>query len=180
MIQQAEYLQFKAYARQYGAVMGLIWIVSFACFVGAVSIPAMSFCFDFSIILIPFLAAFFVRLYRDGIIGGSISFRRAFGYSAFIFFYATLILAIAQWVYFQYLDHGMIVGTMVQNINKPEFEEVLKLNGISKKEIEDNLQMLAETRPIDIVFAFIWLNMLAGLIISWIVALFSKRGKKVS
>ncbi len=178
MIQQKEYIQLKAYARQYGAFMGLIWILSFACFVGSVKEPMLSFAFDFSIILIPFLAGFFVRQYRDGVVGGFISFRRAFGFSMFIFFYATLLLAIAQWAYFQYLDGGMIVGNMMKIISTPEYEEVFKANQIDKAQLQAQLQQLAESRPIDFALAFMWLNIFAGIVISWIVALFAKRSRK--
>ena len=177
MIQQQEYIQLKAFARQYGAMMGLFWVLSFACFVGSTREPMLSFAFDFSIALVPFLAHFFVRQYRDGVIGGCISFRRAVGFSVFIFFYATLILAIAQWIYFQYLDGGMLVGHMMKIINTPEFEEALKANQLDKKQITDQLELLSETRPIDFALAFMWMNIFAGVVISWIVALFTKRTK---
>lgn len=175
MIQQQEYIQLKAYSRQYGAVMGLLWVLSFACFVGSVKAPMLSLAHNFSIILIPFAANTFVKMYRDGIVGGVISFRRAFAFSMFIFFYATLILAIAQWAYFQYIDNGMLVGHTVKIINSPEYEELLKAYQISKKEVTDSLQQLAETRPIDFALAFMWLNIIAGMAISWVVALFTRR-----
>lgn len=178
MIEQQEYIQMKAFARQYGAVMGLIWVASFACFVGSIKEPMLSFGFDMSIAMIPFVAGHFVRNYRDRIVDGSISFRRAFGFSMFIFFYATLILAIAQWAYFQYLDGGMIVGNMLKVIESPEFAEVLKANQFDKKMLTEQIQLLSETRPIDFALTFMWMNVMAGLIISWFVALFTKRRKK--
>lgn len=180
MIQQQEYIQLKAYSRQYGAVMGLIWIASFACFVGSVKEPMMSFAFDLSIMMIPFFAYTFVRMYRDGVIGGVISFRRAFGFSMFIFFYATLILAFGQWAYFQYLDGGMLVGHTLKMISQPEFEEVFKANGISKEQLTTQLESLSEVRPIDFALAFMWMNIMAGMVISWFVALFAKRTERKS
>ena len=97
-MQQEEFLQLKAYARNFGGIMGLWWILSFACFVGVLYEPALSFAFDLSIIAIPFIAVYMVSYYRDRILKGVISLRRGFAYAAFILFYATLILAIAQWV----------------------------------------------------------------------------------
>lgn len=178
MISEQEYIQFKAYARQYGAMMGLVWVLSFACFVGGVKWPMLSFGFQISIMMIPFLASFFVRAYRDGVLNGLISFRRAFGFSLFIFFYAMLILAICQWAYFQYLDGGLIMGNMMKLVTTPEYEEMLKQMQIDKELMKQQIESLAEVRPIDFALSFMWMNTFAGVVISWLVALFTKRSNK--
>ena len=175
-----EYIQLKAYAREYGAFMGLLWIASFACFLGSVVEPSLSFAFDFTIVLIPFMAHFFVKLYRDRIVNGVISFKRAFGFSIFIFLYATLILAIAQWAYFSYMDNGRLVATLITMVSSAEFKPVLEAYKVTEQEMKQNLELLAETRPIDFAMTFMGVNMFAGMIISWVVALFAKRTKPQS
>ena len=175
MLTRQEYIQLKAYARQHGAVMGLLWIASFACFIGSISEPYMPLLFNFTIILIPFLASFFVKYYRERVAGGILSFWRAYCYSLLIFFYATLLLAIAQWAYFEFLDHGRMLGSMVTTVNAPEFAPVLEAYKISREEMLEQLDILSETRPIDFVFTFMWMNIIIGLILSWFIALFTKR-----
>lgn len=175
MIKQDEYIQFKAFARQYGALMGLLWVFSFACFVGSIHEPTLSFLFDFTIISIPFTAHLFTCRYRDQILSGRISFRRAFGFNMFVFFYAMLIMALAQWAYFEFLDNGTMIGKMIQTINTDEFKAILEQNQMSKKDIEQQFEVLAETRPIDFALTFMWLNSFAGLISSWLIALFVHR-----
>ena len=178
MISSEELVQFKAFALRDGAYMGVLWVVSFACFVCSQSQPFMSLAFDLSIVMIPYLAFFFVRHYRDDILGGFISFRRAWAYVARVFLYATLILAITQWAYFQFIDGGALVTGMINTVNSDEFAPVLEAYKMSRKELIDQLQLISEARPIDFAFTFIWLNVFAGLIIGWIVALFTKRTKK--
>ncbi|MCM1078010.1 MAG: DUF4199 domain-containing protein [Bacteroidales bacterium] len=170
-----EYIQLKAYARQQGTAMGLLWIASFACFVGSISEPYLSFFFNFTIILIPFLAASFVRYYRDRILGGILSFRRAYCYSLLLFFYATLLLAIVQWGYFEFLDNGRMLGSMVTTVNSPEFVPALEAYNVSKEEVLEQLNILSETRPIDFAFTFMWMNIFFGAVLSWFIALFTKR-----
>ncbi len=168
----------KAFARQDGAFMGLLWIVSFACFVVSQEYPALSLFFDLTLISIPFFASLRIKNYRDKVINGVISFRRAFAYSLLIFLYATLLLAIAQWIYFQYIDNGSMVGGMIKTVNSPEFGPVLEAYKITKEEMNKQLDLLTSTRPIDLVCSFMWLNMTAGIIISWVVALFTKKSKR--
>ena len=175
MLTKPEYIQLKAYARLQGTIMGLLWIASFACFIGSISEPALSFFFNFTIIFIPFLAASFVRYYRDRVLGGTLSFRRAYSYSLLIFFYATLLLAIAQWAYFEFLDQGRMLGSMARTISTPEFAPVLEAYKIPKEEVLAQLDILSETRPIDFAFTFMWMNIFFGVILSWFIALFTKR-----
>lgn len=179
-MQQEEFLQLKAYARNFGGIMGLWWILSFACFVGVLYEPALSFAFDLSIIAIPFIAVYMVSYYRDRILKGVISLRRGFAYAAFILFYATLILAIAQWVYFAFLDSGRIVTVMLERINSPEMQPVFEAYAIPKAELIEQMNAISASRPIDLVFSFMWFNMFASLVISFLVALICKRTKRIA
>lgn len=155
--------------------MGLVWIAGFACFVGSFAEPFLSFVFNFIIILIPFLTASFARHYRDRVLDGTLSFRRAYGYSLFIFFYATLLLAIAQWAYLEFLDNGRLLGNMTRTVNSPEFAPVLEAYQMTKDEVLAQLTIFSETRPIDFAFTFMWMNILLGLVLSFVIALFTKR-----
>lgn len=178
MITSEQVIQLKAFARQDGAIMGLLWIASFVCFAMSQTQPLLSFAFDISIVGIPYVAAAFARRYRDAVLGGCISFRRCFFYVQLIFLYATLILAIGQWAYFEFVDHGQLVGGMMKSINSPEFQPVLEAYRYSKEEVNKQMEMLTQTRPIDFALTFVWVNVIAGTILAWIIALFTKRTKQ--
>lgn len=178
MIERNEYIQLKAYARQYGAFMGLAWIAIFACFIGTVFKPALSIAFDIGIIMIPILAHFFVKRYRDGIIGGFISFRRAFFFSMLIFIYASLLLGIAQWAYFQFIDGGRLVGELQKVLVSPEFKPVIDAYSQNGIDLSKQMDVLSTSRPIDFAFTFMWFNFIAGTFVSFVVALFLKKTKQ--
>ena len=174
MIEQQEYIQLKAYARQHGMMMGLLWVASFACFVGVVNAPLLSLVFDFSVVLIPFAAYYMVRYYRDAVIGGCITFKRAFFYSLLIFIYASLILGITHWAYFAYIDGGKMAASMLEIIRSEEYKPVIEAYKAEGIDLKEQLNILTEARPIDFAMTFMWFNFLAGAVISCIVALFTK------
>lgn len=175
MIEPNEYIQLKAYARQLGALMGLLWVTSFACFVGVVSLPLLSIIFDFSIVIIPFVAYYMVRYYRDTVINGNISFKRAFVFSLLIFIYASLILGISQWAYFALLDGGRMVANIQEVMQSAEYKSVIDAYKAQGVDLKEQMNILTEARPIDFAMTFMWFNFLAGTVISWVVALFVKR-----
>lgn len=176
---QLEFVQLRAYARNFGGVMGLWWFLSFACFVGVLCEPALSFAFDLSIVAVPFIATYIIRYYRDRILGGVISFRRAFAYIFLVFFYATLILSIVQWVYFTYLDNGRMVASMLERINSPEMAPVIEAYKIPRQELIEQMNLISESRPIDLVFSFMWFDLFACAMISFVVALICKRTRRM-
>lgn len=178
-MQQLEFVQLRAYARNFGGVMGLWWFLSFACFVGVLYEPALSFAFDLSIVAVPFIATYITRYYRDRILDGIISFRRAFAYIFLVFFYATLILSIVQWVYFTYLDNGRLVASMLERINSPEMAAVIDAYNMPKEELVEQMNLISESRPIDLVFSFMWFDFIACAVISFMVALICKRTRRV-
>lgn len=177
MATREQNIQLRAFAQQDGLLLGLFWIVSFAMFAYSQQYPFLATLFDISIVAIPFIAVSRVNRFRDRIWNGTIDYWRAFIYSWIMFMSATLILAIAQWVYFAYIDNGQLVGGFIAAVNKPEMEPVLKAYGINKAELDAQMQALAETRPIDFAMTFACLNMIAGFILSLIIALFTKRNK---
>lgn len=178
MIEQQEYIQLKAYARQHGMMMGLLWVASFVCFVSVIKVPLLSLAFDFSVMLIPFAAYYMVRYYRDAVINGYISFKRAFFYSLLIFIYASLIMGIAQWAYFALIDGGRMVANIQDVMQSAEYKPVIDAYKAQGIDLKKQLSVLTEARPIDFAMTFMWFNFLAGTIISWVVALFTKKTVK--
>jgi hypothetical protein len=55
--------------------------------------------------------------FRNYALDGVISFRRALAYSWYTFFYASLLFAIAQFLYFRFLNNGVIASMLMQTAN---------------------------------------------------------------
>ena len=91
-----------------------------------------------------------------------------------MFFHAILIFALGQWIYFQFLDNGKLLGGMMDMVSSPEYVAVLKAYNMNKEDVTQQLQALMETRPIDFALSFMWMNIFATSILSVFVALFGR------
>ena len=169
-----EYTLMISHARVNGALMGLIWVASFFCFAFARINPMLSIAFDISIICIPFIATAMLRKYCLATPEKSVSFGRAYFYLMTMFFHAILIFALGQWIYFQFLDNGTLLGGMMDMVSSPEYVAVLKAYNMNKEDVTQQLQALMETRPIDFALSFMWMNIFATSILSVFVALFGR------
>jgi len=166
MVRREDYEQLKAFARIDGAMLGGLWILSFACFIGefynpmtglaAVAVGIGSFVF----------AGLRLRRFRDVVLGGYISFCRGFCFSLFVFFYASLLIAAGQFVYFQFLDHGFMLSKYTEVMSAPEFKAMLQLYGIADTEMKMLIDNLNALRPIDIALQFLTTNIILGIMIS--------------
>ena len=103
MIDVVSIVQVKAYARQGGLFLSLAWLVSFALIL---LVPKSSWG-GLVAMSSPFLVGWLLQRFRNEALDGAISFRRALVFSCLTFFYASMIFALAQYVYFRFLDHGL-------------------------------------------------------------------------
>ncbi|MGM9712834.1 MAG: DUF4199 domain-containing protein [Prevotella sp.] len=170
----SEYTQMTYAARLNGAVMGLVWVSSFLCFAYARLHPLLSIAFNVSIIMIPFVANVMLRRYCQATPAGAVSFKRAYAFLMMMFFHAILIFALGQWAYFQFLDNGTLLGGMMDMVSSPEYAAVLKAYNMSKSDVEQQLQALMETRPIDFALSFMWMNIFVTSILSVFIALIGR------
>lgn len=175
MITTQNIIQLRAFARQDGLLLALLWIASFAAIiywpetsVGQVLLLAT-----------PFLIAWRMRAFRNDALNGVMSYRRAFAYSLHVFFYAALVFALAQYAYFRYLDGGRFVMLLAQGVE--EMKEVYS-QGQSSPAIEDWLkqtetvpEQIRSTRPIELTFIFMTMNLWIGFFSSFLIAVFGRK-----
>ena len=166
------YIRMRAFARVDGAKLGLFWIVSFALFIGSFKYPVCGMLWMSTMVATPFLVAILTKLYSDKTPGKRISYRHAYAHSALTVFYASLIMAIAQWAYFQYLDHGQLMSRYASILSDPQFSKSLESMGYSKNILTKMIEQLRAMRPIDIALQLLWSNMIAGLLMSLTTALY--------
>ena len=57
---------------------------------------------------------YYVRMYRDKICGGSIQFSHAVLFTIFLYMFASLLVAVAHYIYFQFIDNGFIINSYTQ------------------------------------------------------------------
>ncbi len=164
-------MQVKAFARQDGLILSLVWLVSMWLFINQ---PESSWG---AILMLstPFFIGWRLKVFRNDALGGLISFRRGFCYSCYVFFYSSLVFALGQFLYFRYLDNGMFLTTMRQGIEivKPYYEQ----NGINTDELEMGVKMVELMGPMNLTLIFMMYNLLVGAIVSPLIALLYRKTK---
>ena len=179
MATREEYEQLKAFARIDGAIVGGLWILSFAFFIGEFYNPVFGVVSlvvgTFSLVL----AALRLRKFRDNVLDGIISFRRALLYSMLTYFYAALLMAAAQFIYFQFIDQGFLISQYEAITQTKEFAEMLKVYGVRPDEMKLAMDNIASLRPIDIALQFLSTNIILGFVLSLpIAAMLKSRYKR--
>ena len=168
----AEYQQLKAFARIDGALLAIVWIGSFALYVKGMENPTLGLVSMVAIITAPFFAARRLRKFRDFARDGIISFRRGYAYIVLAFFYSGLLFAVAQYVYFTYMDHGFLLAKFTEMANTPESVQL----GL-KDMMQQSLNELAAMRPIDIALNVLTMVIIAGFVLGMPIAAFIQKGQ---
>ena len=112
MTENRSYLQ--KYAMNFGTYMGIYWTLKFILFPLGFTIPFLSLLFIILTLAVPFIGYHYTKMYRDKICGGSISFSHSVLFCIFMYMFASLLVAVAHYVYFQFIDHGFIVNSYVK------------------------------------------------------------------
>lgn len=151
--------------------MGLLWVASFACFVGQFAAPSLSMVSMLLALLSIVLLIIRLRKYRNANLK-ELPFFKAFVYSMSVFLYASLVMALGQWIYFQFLDNGYMMQEYMKQLNQPEFLEMMKgIDGFKQDDLQFLFEQISQLRPIDITFQFLSSNIIIGLILSFPVAM---------
>lgn len=161
------YKQFRAFAAQYGTVIGLMWIVSFSFYIIGLTHPLIG---NISLLtgLCSFpVAGFFIRKFKRDI--AAISFSQAWWMSMLIYMYASLLMAVAQFIYFRHIDNGLLVNTYSSIMQQPEAVAMMQqmmpgedVTEASRKVIE----LLKSISPIQLTFQFLMYNLFMGVLFS--------------
>lgn len=169
MIRIEHFIQLKAFARQDAIILSLLWTLSLACtmLLGAASIG------NLLVIATPFVVGWRLIRFRNDALEGVISLRRAFAYCAYTFFYASLVFAIVQFAYFQFLDKGALADMVCQTITA--LIPVYKQQGISMQQINESINVVRMLTPIQWSFMFMLQNMIIGTLLSLPIAIVGKR-----
>jgi hypothetical protein len=173
-----EYKQLKAFARQDGALLSLLWIGAMICYIQGLSSPILGMIAILLIVASPFYAANRLRRFRDEAREGIISFMRAYGYTVLTYFYGGLLLAIAAFAYFQFMDNGFLLGKLMAIVETEEGRQVISAYGMAD-EISQSMKELAQMRPIDYALNMLTTIITTGFILGLPTAALMKRELKI-
>ena len=174
MTTREEYEQLRAFARIDGAIVGGLWIVSFAFFIGEFSYPVLANLALLAGVASIVTATLRLKRFRDNVLDGVITFGRALLYGMLVYFYASLLMAAAQFVYFQFIDQGFLMTQYATIVSTPEFKSMIKAYGMRPEDTDLIIDNISALRPIDIALQFFSLNIIMGFCVSLPVAVMLK------
>ena len=169
-----EYVQLKAFARQDGAMLALLWIGSFVCYILGLSNPILGFVAMVMICTTPFLAASRLRHFRDYGREGIISFARSYAYTVLTFFYAGVLLAIVIYLYFAFMDKGFLLRKVLEVLQSPEGKQAIQAYGLGA-EMDENIKFISGLRPIDYALNMLTVNIITGFVLGIPIAAIMQR-----
>lgn len=165
-------------AMRYGTAMGLFWTIKFILFPMGMKMPLLLMLFFLLTLSVPALGYQFARKYRDRECGGIISYSRAFLFTAFMYMFAALFATIIHYVYFRYIDNGLIVNTYHDMLNQLSAGATGELE-TSINQIREALNVIAQLTPVEISLQLISQNLFYCTIIAVFTAMFVMRNPKI-
>ena len=162
---------------RYGTVMGIFWTLKFVLFPMGMQSPLLLMAFFLLTLIVPVAGFFLVRQYRDRECGGVLSFSRAFLFTSFMYLFAALFATIAHYVYFRYIDGGLIVNTYQDMLTQMETIATADMKA-SLDQFQQALDIIAALSPLEISIQLITQNVFYCTLIALPTALLVKRNPK--
>lgn len=175
MITPIEYIQLKAFARQDGFFIGLLWIATFACLFGSMTHPDLQLGFVMGFVATPFIVFYRLKNFRNKVLSGYISYKRALCFTAMMLAYASLIIAAATLAYFYFFDNGSFLAALQRNLSLPEMRQAFTQAGLNPADLDEQISLVAKQRPIDFAFDMLCNGIVSSTFLAIIIAFFGKR-----
>lgn len=167
--------QTRAYAGYYGLWIGLMWAAAFGlAMYGFVSPFAGNLGFIIGLCSIPVAIKLF-RGFRDHV--GPLPLRRAWYLSWMSFLAAAMICTAAQYIYFAYIDDGLLVRSYTEMLQQPELRDILSqmMPGQDVDKVANEaLTAFSSAPPSQIAFQFLFWNVLLATVLALPCAFMSK------
>ncbi|WP_300811976.1 DUF4199 domain-containing protein [uncultured Bacteroides sp.] len=162
------------YAMLLGTYMGVFWIMKFAFFPLGLNTPFLFLLFLGLTLCVPFMGYYYVKMFRDRICGGSISFLRAWAFTVLVYLFAAMLTAIAHYIYFRFIDQGFIISTyqtMLANVRASD------LPGVETylEQLSEAIDLMGALTPTDITIQLLSQNVFYGSLLAIPTALFVMR-----
>ena len=163
MTENRSYLQ--KYAMHFGTYMGVYWVLKFILFPLGLTIPFLLFLFVGLTLGVPFLGYYYARLYRNKICGGYISFARAWIFTIFMYLFASLLTAVAHYIYFAYIDGGFVTDTYLNILNEASNSQLASMQPYMEQ-LQSMIELIGSMTPADITLQLLSQNVFYGTLLA--------------
>lgn len=160
-----------------GTYMGGFLILKFILLPVGMSVSFMLFLFMGLTLCVPFMGYGYAKMYRDRVCGGSIGFGHAWVFTVFMYMFAALLVAVAHYVYFRFIDNGYMVDMCEKMIDEVSRSNVPGME-MYIATYREALDAARSVTPIEITLQMISTNVFWGTILAIPTALFVMKKKR--
>ncbi len=165
------------YAMYCGTYLGIFWIVKFIFLPLALSYTFFMFLFMALTIGVPFIGYAFLKGYRDKVCRGQITFLNGWLFTVFMYMFASLLTAVAHYIYFRYLDQGYFIEKYEMLVQTLLTAEVSGME-VYRDQLETMVAEFRRVTPIDLTINMLSRNVFFGSILAIPTAWIASRQKK--
>ena len=165
------------HAMSYGTLMGGFWIAKFMLVPFMFSTPMASLMFLLLTATVPFVGYALTRYYRNRYCEDErISFLQALSFCMLMYLFASLLVSLAHYIFFRYIDQGALLATYSQMM-----EAVLQANpalSATMGQYQEAMALISSLSPIELTIQLISNNLFYGILFSLPTALFASLHRK--
>lgn len=170
---------FSGYAMEYGTCLGLAWIAVFALYVGGLRTmnPLLLMLTILEWVCLPVLAFLLARRFRQQLPDeSSLGFARAYLWCMVTLVYACLLTGAAEWLYFAYMDRGVLFAQLRSFFENSSVNPALM--GLTQAEMQALLDAVQGLSTKELVLSLLNQNVFFSLFLAFPMAFFARKPKR--
>lgn len=164
------YAQARAFAGQYGLIVGALWIASFGCAMYSFDYMLLGHVGNLCALLSLFVEVRLLKQFQREVT--PLSGMRRWWMAWNISMYAALLTSFAQFLYFRFIDGGHLLASFNRMMEQPEYKELME-SMMPGADFETILEEFTSMPIGALMMNFIAFNFFVALVFSVISTLFS-------
>ncbi len=164
------------YSMQAGVWLGLYLIVRFVCSVASIYSPMLNLIAMILLVGTPFVLYHLMKKYHKNNDDVS-TFSLMWMMGIMLFAFASLICAVPEYLFYEYINPDYITNTMQQSVSLIKEMDLIKDDTLMQ-ELEKISTTGAVPTSIQMIMSSLWSNVFFGSLLSFVVAIFVVRSKK--
>ncbi len=164
---------FSQRAMHNGTLLGILWIVTSITYIIGLSNIIFSFLFLMLVASSPVFAWYLAVRYRKKECGNQIKYLQAWTYLIIMYVCASLLTAVAQYIYFAFIDNGYFISFIQEQISV--IQQMPQIDEATKNALQQVSELWGKLSISDIILQFFNSNMMLTAIITPLTAIFVRR-----
>ena len=156
-------------AMQYGTNLGILWIIAFITYIVSITTKEMSLLFLMLLAISPIYAGYLGIRYRKRECENRLGFLNAWTFMIIVYTCASLLSAIACYIYFYFLDGGTVLAAFKEQI---DIYTSMEISEEMKKAFNETYDILSKLNASDICIQFFTSNLFVSSVLAPLTAIF--------